>query len=592
MAGPNILQALSFQEILPLLTSTYRAGRLVPFIGAGMSRPRLADWEGFVENLERLAGITPSPGEPQVRAQRAAAKIRNSGTAESFFAKIRESLKVANGYAGPKIPPQTKALAQIFWPLTISTNYDDLFYGACREVHETRLDPLLLGRSAGDCKRVMSALSSPFDREIVWHIQGFVGGQHSDHLLQEEAAELPRLSAELVIGHSEYRQVANTAVHFRRCFGEVFRSRSFLFLGSSLSEEYFWNLFGEMLELCGPSSVSHFALISRNDRVDVRFLAEQMNITVYQYDDHAELPGLLRTLKDSIDQPEVRMARWSVQARGGAVLEVVPHAALPVPDMASGASVALVVGSDETGHIEVADVKQEELSSKFQGKRFGTSDHVLSPEPGLFAVRAITGDPTKTNCIGSAVDELFHALDSACRELHLHLPSAGGTVPPVYGFIETVRAYGTLLREHASPPRLIAYVGSQILLNLTAQQIDLHELLASELIRFWTVVNPVARTTSGTPYSEVDREPIRRVLYKCSKTLIGSVAMEVLSDVAPAALKDWKLSVCPSSHHHPESVTVDKVADKTICDAGIAFGSVLTLDRLGSVSASRGASAS
>jgi hypothetical protein len=48
-------QVLTIDEMLPILASSYEAGRLVPFIGAGMSRLKLAGWEGFVANLEKTA---------------------------------------------------------------------------------------------------------------------------------------------------------------------------------------------------------------------------------------------------------------------------------------------------------------------------------------------------------------------------------------------------------------------------------------------------------------------------------------------------------------------------------------------------------
>ncbi len=48
----------TFEEILPLLVSTYMEGRLVPFLGAGMSVGRIALWDEFVKNLEDEAGIS------------------------------------------------------------------------------------------------------------------------------------------------------------------------------------------------------------------------------------------------------------------------------------------------------------------------------------------------------------------------------------------------------------------------------------------------------------------------------------------------------------------------------------------------------
>lgn len=83
----------------------------------------------------------------------------------------REGALKGEEFDRSEIPEQTKALAAIYWPLSVSTNYDHLFYCSCRETFEDRLPPMVLGRGAEDCKQVMSALVSPFDREIIWHIQ-------------------------------------------------------------------------------------------------------------------------------------------------------------------------------------------------------------------------------------------------------------------------------------------------------------------------------------------------------------------------------------------------------------------------------------
>src|SRR5262249_43551888 len=146
-------------------------------------------------------------GHIEVRAQRAIAALRNSHNEEEFRGILTTALKGENFDQG--VPEQTQALAEIYWPLTITTNYDHLFYCACRAVFEDRLEPAILGRGPDDCKQVLSALVSPFDRETIWHIQGFLGEEcpvcHSTSA--GEASHLDRLQRELVFGHAEYRRV-------------------------------------------------------------------------------------------------------------------------------------------------------------------------------------------------------------------------------------------------------------------------------------------------------------------------------------------------------------------------------------------------
>jgi hypothetical protein len=147
------------------------------------------------------------------------------------------------------------------------------------------------------------------------------------------------------------------------------------------------------------------------------------------------------------------------------------------------------------------------------------------------------------------------------------MPSAGGTVPPVYGFIEAVRAFGDWARGSKRPLHLRMHVGSQVLLNLTSLQISLHELLTSELVRFWTVIG-----------AENDSESTKRVLYRKPETNLKEVLTDLLGDLDQDALMKWSVSLCPSPRRSSEPLTKEDL-DTSLCDFGVVFGSVLTLVR-------------
>jgi hypothetical protein len=167
--------------------------------------------------------------------------------------------------------------------------------------------------------------------------------------------------------------------------------------------------------------------------------------------------------------------------------------------------------------------------------------------------------------------------------LHIHLPAAGGTVPPIYGFIEAVRAFGGWARdrkkktETKGPLHVIAHVGPQVLLNLTSRRISLYELLTSTLIRFSTAVT-----------AQKDSEPTRRVLYKDAQTRLADVMNEVLEfdTTPPQVIPYWSMSLCPAPTHpmpgvHEVATPLNSAyLDKSLCAAGVVFGSVLTLARV------------
>jgi hypothetical protein len=560
-------QSLEFPDLLPLLVSVYQRGELVPFIGAGMSVPKHSLWQQFVQQLE---GSPDASGQPlEVRAQRAVTRIRNTEGYQCFLKAIDAALK--GSAPNSDTPPQTEALAAIYWPLTISTNYDDLFYSACRQHSAGKVQAELLGRSPEDCKRIVSSLKSPFDRELIWHIQGFLGDLDDDKFAGIDKACLAKLRHELVVGHAEYRSVTNTEVQFRRCFSEVFKSRSFLFLGSGLTENYFLNLFGEILELCGPSTVPHFAFAERG-KLDTHFLAEQMNILVCEYTDPKEVGDRLIELRQAIRHPAQSASGWTFDAHTSQDLRIVPGVRHLQPERSEVE--AWVVHRGENGSVDASPYRasQPDIEAHFAGLTFEPGRYVLPSQNGrCYAVTASLGEG-EAESVDRATTELLNEVTAAGHSsLHCHLPSSGGSVPPVYGFIEAVRTFGAW-KGNRDAPKLVLHVGWQVILNLTSQQIDVAELLTAKRTRFWVLV-----------YDEIKSEPLRRVLYyPTSETKLQTV----LDDVGVPAHKEWLVSLCPSPRHNhvvpTEHRTTEHLAQKTLQQIGVVFGSVVTLERAGS----------
>jgi hypothetical protein len=572
------LEKLPFEDLLPLLVCTYQRGRLVPFIGAGMSAHRVVLWDEFVCKFESLAGLTPYQTAPDcprtpkclkipilsndARAQRAYTRLQNQYTQERVLERIREALEGAD----ETVPAQTASLAQISWPLVITTNYDDLYYQARRvRIKEEGGDEdnlVILGRSPRDCKLVISSLTGPLDCQSIWHLQGLLGG-----FGEKMPTGLESLRDQLVIGHAEYRAVTNRSPEFRRCFGEVFNSRSLLFLGSSLKEEYFLNLFGEILDLCGPSSVPHFALTKMGE-VDARFLASQMNITVCEFDDWPELPVLLDKLAKAITQPATKTVRhtYSVHADTSTTIDIVDSRNPPV---------------EPKSHEAVFFVAQKKDKKRLAPPPFEHLDLTAWPvdeqvfrigDSRVFAVTARCRDNATDDAVSSACQAVLSIIGemSDISKLHFYMPLEGGSVPPVFGFIEVLRTFGEWKRNNgkSSPLHLIVYGPSGAELNINAARIDIHELLNSPHIRFWAVV-----------CANKNREPIRRPV--CDKP--NTTFCEILEklDIPRGSRKEWLVTITPSPRRKTSesrrrrAIEMEKL---TLTEAGIVFGSVVLLE--------------
>ena len=164
---------MEFEQARRRLIATYEAGELVPFLGAGMSVPSCADWPGFIDGLEQRAEISTadSDTDPAALIRRANRAVRTLKLRdhEAFPAAVSAALIGSRD----GMPPQTRALANTWWPLVLTTNYDAHFFQAFRAAHP-KSGMSVRGRAPRDCQDVLSSLTAPSD-PILWTLQGFLG---------------------------------------------------------------------------------------------------------------------------------------------------------------------------------------------------------------------------------------------------------------------------------------------------------------------------------------------------------------------------------------------------------------------------------
>lgn len=292
----------AWSTAIPLLASLHRAGQLVPFIGSGMSRPLCSDWASFLAGLEpdsvQTASNAPQPDDLR-RADQVTRRLRGLEPGARRLAIVRalHSQSQPHG-AGPLPPPQSLALAQFHWPLVLTTNYDDVFWHAATLPSWKNDKFEVRGRSEADARAVVRSLDWPTN-SILWAMQGFVGGicrPVGD--VVESVEKRSRLLEEVVIGHRQYAEATFLNPVFRKAFSEVFRRRSFLFLGSGLADEYLVSLFSEVHLTLGQRAGGHFALLHTSEVTDAsaRFLSDRLGVRSLLFDDYSEVTEFLEGL--------------------------------------------------------------------------------------------------------------------------------------------------------------------------------------------------------------------------------------------------------------------------------------------------------
>jgi SIR2-like protein len=320
-------EGIPVDDALPRLSSLYQRGVLVPFIGSGMSVPVCCGWDAFISALTKSIGVV-SVNKSKIQDSRIKYQLADKAVGRLASKTINDSSNIyrsaLRGSSTNLNETFTEKLATLYWPLAISTNYDDVYLVAARlhnkqraEVffnrprnHSINLTPEVMGRSEQDCLRVLRSLDKT-ETPLLWAVQGYLGG-----IVESPESTIPdlnrriQLASEIVVGHQQYQRAINSEHHFRRAFAEVCRRRSLLFLGSGIAEDYLLNLFSEVIHHHGPSPYGHYALFpeSHSSEIDSKFLSTRLGVVPVFYAAHsrADYAGLGKFLERLSDYCEIQ----------------------------------------------------------------------------------------------------------------------------------------------------------------------------------------------------------------------------------------------------------------------------------------------
>ena len=624
------------------LAACYRQGRLAPFLGAGMSVPTCPGWAGFVDGLEEkvfglpLAADRGTDPESLIRRANAAVRQTRLFGQPTLYDAVQSSL----GLTGREdVPAQTVALAKLFWPLVLTSNYDDLFFRAWNSEHKASGSSMqVLGRGAADCRDVLTSLHSS-RAPILWALQGYIGeslGSRVRQLRRQSAIKFKRgpvqgtnplsnagaahakqsgdtrrqqLREQLVVGHEEYRRVSYTEPQFRRAFAEVFRARSLLFVGSSLADQYLLNLFGETLEIFGANPYSHYALVLKGT-TDPEFLRSRLNTFVYEYDSHGELPDILRDLKTAVDSSAPFARNWTYSlprstgsAPGEAADLHIVRGQMGKP--AARECLALGVSVDTEGAVEVSGAERRVLDL------FGCAQALSKCKwPKGSLVLRVDGAPLFLFCFATqggdqdvrqysrAITAVLSAVDLNEFDLvrtRLPLPDSdekkswwrallGGLMQYFqrdflqrYWLMESIRAFGTWRRRpgDAGGPRLAVHLSDPGILF----DMSTGRIDPIELL----LCDDLNFTVEVT---DEDDALVLRESFQCEgvtslRNLAGQLRL-VRTLNAGAAPEQWLVEVDPSPTGLPQVQRLSEpgVLDTTLSELGVLTDSVLRFVRI------------
>lgn len=587
-----------------ILRPLYDRGQLVPFIGSGMSVPACTGWRQFVAGLEAFAlqttGAAPAGGDEAdptrliERALQALQAIRRHG--RNLADAVRSAVYCPEQDC--RVPPAAAALARLHWPLVCTTNYDEIYLKAKAELLATRAHgalPRVLGRSENDCRRLLQHLRFPTD-EVLWALQGFLRPMTPE---VRRHADLPRLAAlesELVIGHAEYRKTAHLAPHFRRTFAELFRSRSFLFLGSGLTEPYFRTLFDEIIELTGPPDRPHYAFVQEGS-LDPEFMQREYHIVCFPYPAgrHDAVVERLDELATHLGAERVRHSSWGYriampqfldEVQAGADFSVVRGVVPARRSVGEGEAVAISCGRARLGAPDDADLAVP-LPSGAGAAMLGLPEapawdwhgrwvvqwQGVPDSYGIVARESYESDEGGDERSPEAVRRSFMAFldlmqQRGVRHVHVQLLAAGRrrVFAPWVSLVQMARGYGAWAQTQVARPgaalvRATVYVvDPAVLALLQGGHLDINEQLDDRMLRVHIVV------------LDADGQPTRH-----HELLQPDKPLRTLPELQRAGVRP-AIHCVPSARVSRASVAYEDLLAMSFRELGLVSGGTLVLD--------------
>ncbi len=570
---------MELSKAIPRLRMAYVSGELVPFIGAGMSVPTCTTWKGFVSKLQEQCKSLGAPIDRfSVSLDTPMSLIQAADQAVSFLERngktaLIDACRVAlRDRLLSDEPAQTIALAKTYWPFVVTTNYDDIYSA------NAIARPLVLGRSESDCRSVLASLD--FDSPpIVWALQGYLGGL-SKSGWNIPSTKVTELANQVVVGHHQYQRVINNVPHFRRTFSEVFRRRSFLFMGSGLTESYILDLFGEVLTYFGPNPRPHFAFLRAKEAEHrAEFLSHRLNTTVITYDNHDDLPLMLDELNKSLSSPTIYQVPGApieqafVFNKNGQQLSIT-LSGLPAPSEKS--CVALRVGRAGDGSIKEGSMALSYLQQHHSTKIGLSRWHLM---PGHHYVHrlddsSIFGVAARTNCdkrdlrlVATSIKELvIIASELNYESVHVGLIAAGKRKiwRSTFSLIEMIRGVRRAASEISGtiPSLYFHIVDPSVKFPLMARKLPIAEILACEDVRFWLEINNLE--------SEIERF----MIIENEITPLISIAKKYM-----IPFESWLVEIYPSPFSGEQPVMLNELNNElnkvSISDFGVTPGGTL-----------------
>ena len=292
-------------QLPPELIESVASKRLVPFVGAGVSRsvlkkdrsPAFPPWDELLRRgAEELDRVGKTKVATAVKAQIDLLADPDAGQSPIQIGDmIRKTLqddrwvKFLENQLAPRfqdIDGATLELPKQIWNLAsnfvITTNFDKILNWTCPQSGDVKI--LDLENYAG----LASTLSDKLTRPTIWHLHGHIDNPGKLILTSDNYAQL--YGAEQNDSHS------SAALH---TLNSVFTSKTMLFVGFSFDDEYVRKQLESLARRFASYNGRHFALVRKAELAKAKPLLRPLQVEAIVYEDFGEpLVELVRTIAE------------------------------------------------------------------------------------------------------------------------------------------------------------------------------------------------------------------------------------------------------------------------------------------------------
>jgi len=273
--------------------------KVIPFVGAGVSKEikyktgenAFVNWKELLEILNTKVSEEPTKNyikhcidTKKIDYLQIADMIENELSEHDFNKELKEIFNIDLSLIDEKTLELAKTIWELNSKLIITTNYDKILNYSCSDINKNYWD---IEAPFEQAKLLRDGVENP----TIWHIHGHIDNVDNIILTSKKYNELYTTNSE----NSKYKSALETLRH-------IISSKSLLFIGFSLDDEFVVNQLNRTIDIFGGNSHEHYVLCKQGSKPNTL----NNSIKVIEYEDYGQ--PLIDKLKSLICTTEVDVA--------------------------------------------------------------------------------------------------------------------------------------------------------------------------------------------------------------------------------------------------------------------------------------------